>query len=328
MISKWLFSGAFFFEIGSFAAFYNDLSVMQATLLYIAMHGASCALLSAGIWLLLPKRYKFPLPWSPLFIFSMAFFVPFLGTIGVAASLFPALYLPRRQNTKVWASMGVPELPFKPQERTGDLMFSDGGLEDVLRHAPAPEKRLMALVAMRRMNPKDSIPILKLALRDPSDDVRLLAYSMLDQQESSINKRIEAALKALSAASKEQHAGLHATLGRWYWELAYLGLAQGSVLEHVLNQARQHAETALNLGAIGAALTAARITLEQGHYDAALAHLDHAEQAGIDIQKIVPFKAEIAFLQGRYSEIPEHLATLSAETLQRPPFVALARYWL
>ncbi|HCP54119.1 MULTISPECIES: HEAT repeat domain-containing protein [Pseudomonas] len=329
MISKWLFSGAVLFEVSSFAAFLDKLSIVEATLLYISAHGAASALLSAGVWLLLPTRYKFPLPWSPLVLFSLSFFMPILGTLGVVLAVFPALYLPRRQKESVWRSMGVPDLPFRAQEASGELMFNDGGLQDVLRHAPNPERRTMALMATRRMNGKDSIPILKLALRDPSDDVRLLAYSMLDQQESQINQRIEKTLAQLQAAPEQQRGPLHSTLARWYWELAYMGLAQGSVLEHVLSQAREHVELALAQG-VGddAHLLAARIAMEQGFLDEAVSHLLTAKAAGLAQEKIAPFKAEIAFQQGRYTDIPMYLSQLSAETLKRPPFAELARYWL
>ncbi|WP_417663540.1 HEAT repeat domain-containing protein [Pseudomonas sp.] len=329
MISKWLFSGAVLFELSSFAAFLEHLSTVEATLLYVSAHGLASLMLGAGVWLLLPRRYKRPLPWSPLLLFSLAFFIPILGTLGVILAVFPALYLPRKQKPQVWHSMGVPELPFRAQELGRDLMFSDGGLQDVLRHAPSPERRTMALMATRRMNGKDSIPILKLALRDPADDVRLLAYSMLDQQESQINQRIEKTLNQLQGAPETQHAALHSTLARWYWELAYMGLAQGSVLEHVLNQAREHVERSLSLGAgDDMHLLAARIAMEQGLLVEARSHLLAAKAAGLAQEKIAPFEAEIAFIQGRYADVPMHLSQLSSEALKRPPFGALARYWL
>ena len=94
-------------------------------------------------------------------------------------------------------------------------MFNDGGLQDVLRHAPDTEKRMAALFATRRMPPREAIPILKLALRDPADDVRLLAYSMLDKQESEINLRIEAALRQLAVAEGAHRTALHDALARW-----------------------------------------------------------------------------------------------------------------
>ncbi|MBF2996189.1 HEAT repeat domain-containing protein, partial [Pseudomonas aeruginosa] len=201
MISKWLFSGAFLFELSSWASVFADLPFGQALALYLFAHGLGSALLCVGVWLLLPRRYKFPLPWSPLFLFSLAFFVPLIGAVGVAAAVFPALYLPRQRGEQAWQAMGVPELPFRPKEKRLDMMFSDGGLQDVLRHAPDPNQRLTAIFATRRMPGKEAIPILKLALRDPADDVRLLAYSMLDQKESRINQRIEAALGRLAGAT-------------------------------------------------------------------------------------------------------------------------------
>lgn len=268
MISKWLFSGAFLFELSSWASVFADLPFGQALALYLFAHGLGSALLCVGVWLLLPRRYKFPLPWSPLFLFSLAFFVPLIGAVGVAAAVFPALYLPRQRGEQAWQAMGVPELPFRPKEKRLDMMFSDGGLQDVLRHAPDPNQRLTAIFATRRMPGKEAIPILKLALRDPADDVRLLAYSMLDQKESRINQRIEAALGRLAGATPARRGALHGTLARWYWELAYLGLAQGSVLEHILEQAREHTDQALR-GAPSADLhlLAGRIALEQGRLE-------------------------------------------------------------
>jgi hypothetical protein len=84
MISKWLFSGAALLELGSWASAVSDLPAHQAALLYASAHGLGSAMLTAGIWLLLPRRYRFPLPWSPLFIFSLSFFIPLIGMIGVA----------------------------------------------------------------------------------------------------------------------------------------------------------------------------------------------------------------------------------------------------
>jgi hypothetical protein len=329
MISKWLFSGAALLEIGSWASAVSDLPVHQAALLYASAHGLGSAMLAAGIWLLLPRRYRYPFPWSPLFIFSVSFFIPLIGMIGVALALFPALYLPRKRQTQPWEATAVPELPFKPRERKQELMFSDGGLQDVLRHARDPDQRLTAIFATRRMRSKEAIPILKLALRDPSDDVRLLAYSMLDQRESRINQRIEHALADMENVSTDRKFALHAQLARWYWELAYVGLAQGSVLDHVLQQAWGHVTSALVGNTSGELhLLAGRIAMEQGNLDEAMAQFDLSAQTGMDAVQLAPYRAEIAFLRQRYEEIPQMLATMPAELLQRPPFAALARYWL
>lgn len=328
MIVKWLFSGALAFEAGSWASLLSNPSMLEGLLLCVLPHAIACAMLSAALWRLLPRRYRQPLPWAPLFIFSLSFFIPLLGALGVLAAVFPGLYLQRRRDEQVWDSRGVPALPFRPQEERRSPMFRDGGLQDVLHRANDPEQRLAALLATRRMPGHESIPILKLALRDPADDVRLLAYSMLDQQESRINQRIEALLGELAHVPPAQQGALHAALARWYWELAYLGLAQGSVLEHVLQRGAEHlqqarqTETEPELDLLGG-----RIAMERGRLDEARGYLQRAREAGLDEEKVLPFLAEAAFLGGDYPAVRELLRRLPAGLRERPPFAELARYW-
>lgn len=329
MIAKWLFSGALAFESGSWAVLLGNPTLLEGILLSVVPHAVACALLSAGLWLLLPRRYMSPLPWAPLFLFSISFFIPVLGVIGVLVAVFPALHTQRWRAEQVWQNMGVPGLPFRPLERRNSPLFADGGLQDVLHQATDPERRLNALLATQRMPAHESVPILKLALRDPADDVRLLAYSMLDQKESRINQRIEKLLDRLGNSDEDNPAAQHAGLARWYWELAYLGLAQGSVLAHVLSQARKHAQQSLELKPDpDIQLLGGRIALEQGEISTARTFFRHAENGGIRFEKIAPFLAEAAFLSGDYTEVPRLLATLSPQALARPPFAELARYWL
>lgn len=328
MISKWLFSGALVLEAGSWTTLWSDLPEAHQLAVFTLSHGLACVMLCGAIWLLLPARYRSPLPWSPLFIFSLAFFVPVLGTVGVVAAIFPALYLPRKREKQVWQAVGIPDLPYRAQLQSRSPIFADGGLQDVLRHAPDPDQRLAALLATKRMPGKEAVPILKLALGDPSDDVRLLAYSMLDKQESDINLRIQIALGQLHGASTQAAGKLHGTLARWYWELAYLGLAQGSVLEHVLNQSNEHAEQALQAGEGGELfLLAGRIALELGDVQRAEILLTKAQEDGMGAAQILPFHAELAFESGQYHEIPGLLASLPEKTRQRPPFADLVRSW-
>ncbi|GGD05851.1 tetratricopeptide repeat protein [Halopseudomonas salina] len=329
MINKLLFSGALVFESLSWAMIFREPTLLEGMLYIVLPHAVACILLALALWMFLPMRYKSPVPWAPLFLFSIAFFIPLLGMIGVIFSVFPALYLQRKREEQVWQATGVPGLPFRPLERRHSPMFQDGGLQDVLFLATDPERRLNALLATRRMPSHESVPILKLALRDPADDVRLLAYSMLDQKESGINHRIERLLDRLGKSDDESPEATHVGLARWYWELAYLGLAQGSVLDHILGQARKHAEQSLALQSNPEVhLLAGRIALEQGDLSAARTSFKHAETGGIRFEKIAPFLAEAAFAAGQYEEVPRLLARLPQHALSRPPFADLARYWL
>lgn len=328
MISKWLFSGALVFEAGSWASLTANPSMMDGLVLYIIPHAIACALLSVALWLLLPQRFKLPLPWPLLLLFSLAFFIPVVGALGTLCGLFLGLYLQRSQPEQGWQATGVPPLPYRPIERWRSPLFNDGGLQDVLQLASDPERRLAALMATRRMPGHESAPILKVALRDPEDDVRLLAYSMLDQQETRINQRIERLLDSLQDAPPEERHALHSALARWYWELAYLGLAQGGVLEHVLAQAAANAQTALNmLQSADLELLAGRIAMERSKLDVSEKHLLRAQSLGMSDEKLIPFLAELAFLRRDYAVVGQQLARLPENMRKRPPFAEVSRFW-
>lgn len=328
MTSKWLFSGAFAFEAGGWASLLGNPTLSEGLYLYVLPHAAASALLAAGLWLVLPGRYRWPLPWSPLLLFSLAFFIPVVGTIGTVAGVFGGLYFPRRAAEQGWQATSVPALPFRAVEQRNSPLFNDGGLQDVLQLAGDPEQRVAALLATKRMPGHEAAPILKLALRDPEDDVRLLAYSMLDQQETRINQHIEQLLQRLNSEPAALPS-THAALARWYWELAYLGLAQGGVLEHILGQALEHV-----LAAQGGAydvdldLLAGRILMAQGNTEQARQHLEHALERGINPGRVAPFFAEIAFMERRYDEVPRYLSAMPDAVRNKPPFVQAVRYWL
>ena len=111
MISKWLFSAALLLEGGSWATLWLAAPELQQLLMFSVSHALACAMLCGAVWLLLPARYRAPLPWSPLFIFSLAFFIPVIGMLGVVLSIFPALYLPRKRDTQAWQATGMERIP-------------------------------------------------------------------------------------------------------------------------------------------------------------------------------------------------------------------------
>jgi hypothetical protein len=328
MSSKWLFTSTFFLELSSIYGLLGGSASLASILAFSSLHGLASLCLTAGIWPLLPKRYRQPLPWSPLFLLSVAFFIPLLGMLGIVLAIFPALYFPRKKAADIWQLTAIPDLPFRANAPDMNTMLSMGGLQDVLRHAGSSNKRLAAVLETRRMSSRDAIPILKLALRDSADDVRLLAYSMLDGKENQINLKIRTLLEELESSAAELHPQLHAGLAQHYWELVYLGLAQGSVLEHMLSSAQRHIASAIaGQSTPQAWLLAGRIALEQQRLDAAEQAFDEAEKLGMDAAQLATYRAEVAFCRRDFAAICGWLEQLGPDERQRTSFAALTQYW-
>jgi hypothetical protein len=202
----------------------------------------------------------------------------------------------------------------------------------VLRHSEDPALRLKAVMASRQMPDRLAIPILDIALKDQVDDVRLLAYSMLDGKERVIFDRIKdlsRKLDDLGEGARRERAFIRLRLAQEYWELAYLGLAHGKVLLHVLSQAEEHLQAVLEIDAAdaGALLLLGRVHLKRGETVEAAARLRQARDAGMPGEVVAPYLAEVAFLSRDFDGVRRHLGKLSPSAATKSPMAEVVRWW-
>ncbi len=328
MNSKVLFANAVFFELSSWVALTID-ATSTATWLYVLTHSIASLLAGFAVWSLLPAQYQLPVLRSYGFVTLLIFFIPGLGMVGAVVSILLGLYRPHEQRPEYTLATAVPELPFKPVTIDTNLSFADGGLYDVLRNASDTDKRLKAVLATQRMNERKAIPILQVALKDAVDDVRLLAYSILDNKENGININIKNALTELETATTTQRPAIHKRLAFLYWELVYMGLAQGDVLLHILNTARQHVDRVLEeTNDSGAYFLLGRILIREEALEEAELAFQRAIDNGIDKFRISSYLAEIAFLKRDFAQIPKILGELPISEREREPVAAVADFWL
>lgn len=230
----------------------------------------------------------------------------------------------------------VPRLPFKPLATDQALSFSRGGLFEVLERSTDTDKQVVAVMATTRMKSKQAVPLLKVAMRDEADDVRLLAYSIKDKKESEINGKIKRLIQVLEdneqgqgrkRLSNRERATTERSLAFLYWELVYLDLAEGDIRTFFLDQVVARATSALAHMAYGPlAVLLARAYMEQSEYAAAEDALDLAERTDVERLVLATYRAEIAFHQGRFFEVRTRLLEVGAS-----PHEAMREvldYWL
>lgn len=262
---------------------------------------------------------------TALLVGGMVLFLPVLGLF-LMAGLAVMLHYPRQSYPQIWQRTDIPDLPVQPVMVSGRPSYGEGGLMDVLRHAERDEKRLNAIMAVRQLPRREAVPILKLALKDHSDDVRLFAYSMLDRFESEINTAINDQRQRLKGLGR--HVRVHSRLAALYWELAYLGLAQGGVRTHALEQARVHAERRLAIGEDAATrFLLGRVLLELGVLDEAEHAMRNAVYAGLDPGEVAPYRAEVAFRQRRFADVPTMLGQVPDGGRREPVLAQVVALW-
>jgi hypothetical protein len=141
-----------------------------------------------------------------------------------------------------------------------------GALAARLRFAREPAERVRAVLATRRLEGARATPLLRASLRDPHEDVRLLAYALLEDRERQGDAAIRALLAALAAAAPDRRATVHEQLADAYWELCYQGLVAGEMEAFVLSRALEHLDAATGEAPERAArwLLRGRVLLRQG----------------------------------------------------------------
>lgn len=311
-MNPWLVSLGLTLEAGSIASLYTGLPANAALALFYTVHGLACLLFTLVCLPLLPASYRRQSGQAGLFLFTLQFAIPVLGSVGVVAGMLLPLRLPRTTHSIPWQETGIPDLPFSPVDMNQQMIFSEGGLREVLREASAPDRRLKALLASRQLSDREAVSILQEALKDPSDDVRLLAYSMLEQQEKRLASQAQSLQKRLEKPGATDTDRLKRQLAHIWWEMAYLGLAQGGLRQYYLENARtlladlaqtrsQHNDWRL-LGRVELALD--NTTAASRAFEAALAN-------GAPPELILPYQAELAFLARDYQKVRFHLASCS-----------------
>ncbi len=300
MLKLWFFIQALAIEVGAFLYIIDSNMLLSDWLLFYVVHAIACASYSLACWFLLPKTYQDSWLKAQLFLFFFTLFLPLLGMVGTSLSLLIALHLPRKQSDVTWDVCEEIPLPQHPGEINQD-QFGTGALAEILVKNEDVERRLMAVSAVQHFSRKSAVPLLQIALKDLSDDVRLLAYSSLETIENEINTSIGLCKKQFESKNQASKAS---EIAHHYWELCYLGIAEGSLLKHYLREAARYLSLA-NQQSKNASneLLLGRILLRQGQFRLAAEHLKKAQIGGLLKRQVLPYLAECAFEMGNYSEV-------------------------
>lgn len=264
--------------------------------------------------------------------FSAALLVLALPAVGAAVLAFVAW----PSWTRV-LDAGVPAL-VEVALPDGSDSDDPGGVEhagrpypfrELLRNAHSPAERVRAVMALRHMDARRAVPLLRLAFSHESEDVRLLAFGILEQREKRLRTRIKQTEARLSsAAGSVALARGHRRLARDHWELVYAGFVSGDLEPVVLKSAERHAHEVLATGSDSKmAALLARIHLRQREPEQAWAWLERAEAAGLARASAAPLFAEAAFLMRRFDEIPAILRSVPRTELRRPELEPVAEFW-
>ncbi len=314
-INAW--SGPLLFESNS------DLVLLW----YLLGHALASLLLAAFVQALLPAARTRP-RWATLLLLAgFSYAVPIAGFVCVLAGSLLLRFYKLTPAAGSFESLQLPD--FDPHLRSQGV-FRQAGLRSILNNSQVPmHTRLGAMVALQYVPGRVASPLLRDVLSDPAEDIRLLAYGMLDNQEKRINRAIDDELQQFGQATTDA-ARLAAAqrLSDLYWELVYQRLALGDLRQYAIDESLRYCEQVLAEHPASAAmiLRRGRLRHEQGDYAAAEADYRQAQALGLPATRVLPYLAEARFEQRDFAGASRLVQELSAWN-SLPRLRPIVDYW-
>lgn len=254
-----------------------------------------------------------------LLLTACSYAVPIAGFLGVVLAVFVLRLLRQAPATAAFGSIQLPEFD-QHQRRQGS--FRHAGLRAFLGNAQAPlQSRLRAMVALQHLPGKTSSPVLRTVLSDPSEDLRLLAYGMLDALEKRVNSSIDTELDALRAGGPGNASGLEDAarmesrqrLSDLYWELVYQDLVQGDLKTHAIKESLRYCDEVLCEQPNNAQLhlRRGRLMHQQNEPLEAARSYERARALGMPATRVLPYEAELSFERRDFARTRELMQELN-----------------
>jgi hypothetical protein len=292
-----------------------------AFLSFMLLHGAAAVFfaLVAAAWLA-PGARRVKLFLTPL-CFALLFSLPGVGVVLVPAWLLSLRWMRARAHQPPFGQVEMP--PFDVHV-DGRPHFRFTSAAAILANPRVPvDTQVRALLTLSHIPGRVASSLLRSALACGNEDVRLLAYSLLEAREKPLSEAIHAALTRHRAAGPDRgDAAAH--LAELYWELVYQGLAVEDVRRHALERCLAYAEEALAAGRSEMALYRARALHALGRL--AEAAEAYAAVSGFPPSRVLPYVAELAYDQGDYATTRALLSHLTLDASLHQ-LAAVLRYW-
>ncbi len=283
----------------------------------LGAHAGISVVAGLATYLLLPGRFRQPKLTVIALMFSFAFVAPVVGALGL-------LILTRANLNKSLsdARVAVPvslDLPIYDVQATVHHRGGQGAARSRLGDEVPSALRMQSLLTLQAVPNRVANPILEELLGDATEDVRLVAFGMLDSAEKKIAKEIRFESERQSQGlTREQRYDSLQRLAELNWELVYACLIQGELRLHILQQARHHLDAALALGVppgSGLIFLQGKILLELGELESAEQAILHAMRLGQAKTSTLSYLAEIAFQRRDFSQVRQFMLQLSTLNL-------------
>lgn len=280
---------------------------------YFTFHFGASLCVAICVWPFLPAQYRQPKLGVIAFLTTFSFFIPALAFIALLLLAVSSHFLALRYRPRPFVKIALPEF-------VGGAagIQSNYSIAGVWQRLAQPQvltaTRMKSLLAMQYMPAKLISPLLRQLLADKTDDIRLIAYGMLDGREKQINQRIHTLSQQLKETDEHSlQLFCLKQLVELHWELFYQGLVQGEVAKYTQSRTADYIRETLKLNPDDPDMwiMLGKVHLSQDQIPEAEAALERACTLKCE-SRALPYLAELQFRQGNYNEVRHLLFQIPA----------------
>lgn len=315
-------------QVLAIRVFFQPIGPIDPLLVFFAWQTLAALMMALFISDFLLRRYRGPRTRIFIHVFAVCLFLPVAGhllflTLILVALVFPAVNK-LADSSLVQNPKFVTYLVSRVTHGGGARLRARLGNS----HAPT-EDRMAAMVAVQSLPTHITDGILRHLLTDSDEEIRLLAYGIVDSAEKAIMKRIFTAQEELvDAVTSAEKNDVNSRLAELYWELIYQHLVEGEVHSYTLERVEHYAHEALSFDTKNAAMwyLLGRCALLRNKPTTAQEFFHNAQLHSFPMDRLLPWLAEVAFLQHDYGRIGKMLIPLRNSTTS-PLLQPSVRYW-
>lgn len=307
---------------------------------YLLLHAGASLALAICLYPLLHDKHKHKhmrLRWAMLsLIASFSFVVPVVGFFAALWAVLKIRAYPVHTAGQPFTSIVLPA--FDPYQQL-QIGGRSAGMRAFLNNRTAStQSRLKALVALNHVSGRVASPLLRDVLNDHNDELRLLAYGMLDRMEQKLSNAIQHESQVLQETQMQsQHPGTPLSsrgllaayrLSELYWEMIYQKLAVDDLHDFAVQESLRYCDMVLaQIGDHGPLmLRRGRLLHMQGQHGAAAQCYEKALALGLPDTRVRPYQAQLCFEQGDFPKVQRLMRSMQTHNAQ-PKLRPVIDYW-
>lgn len=305
------------------------VSLLQNELIFFLIeHVIAAILFLVGMRFLLETYYSAISWWLYGFIFLLIVSMPVVGLI--TSILFVSLQISLRGKSHRYSERVEGAIDFRKFKLLSRQYGAGGAFLTVQEEGRDVSSRMEALLILGRVNVAAVNESMNVLLSDKSDEIRLLAFNLLDQQESMITKEIDQLTSLLQHTKHSAHARakLEKNIAILYWELIYRQLVMRELRGAILQNAKRYARAALTVLQQDATLWAllGKINLRMQEDQQAEEALKKAMDFHVAPLQVLPYLAEIEYKKRNFVAMGQWLQG-SLSLLDNAKTAAIRHVW-